>query len=108
LDGFRTLAQQGGIPSANTKAKAGESYHNYGLAFDLSVVNPDGSIDYDPTTYYQFGPIGQSYGLSWGANSKHGGSFQTFNDPRHFELPLMSTSKLRGLSPSQLAALPCP
>ena len=33
-----------------TKAKAGQSYHNYGLAFDICLIkdtNKDGKVDFD-------------------------------------------------------------
>lgn len=36
--GYRSFAQQYSIPSRSTKAGPGESFHNYGLAVDLGVL----------------------------------------------------------------------
>ena len=37
--GYRTFAQQDSIPAKSTNAGPGESFHNYGLAVDLGVLN---------------------------------------------------------------------
>lgn len=62
-----------------TNAKAGYSYHNYGLAFDAApVVN--GKIDWNNTQLYKkMGAIGKSVGLEWG------GDWTKFQDMPHFQ-----------------------
>jgi len=76
------LFEQGRTTPGNivTNAKAWESWHQYGLAFDVAPV--------DPTTgrwpwweapnqiWSQIGFIGQNLGLTWGAS---------FGDRPHFE-----------------------
>lgn len=66
-----------------TRAKAGQSAHNYGLAIDV-VPMVNGKPDWsgaDPV-WQTMGKLGQAAGLTWlGA---HGSSFP--EDP-HFELP---------------------
>lgn len=52
-------------------AKPGYSYHNYGLAFDLSFPKAE--------DYTKAGAIGKSLGLRWG------GEFKEFYDRPHFE-----------------------
>lgn len=66
-----------------TKAKAGQSPHNYGMAFDVCFV---GRVPYPPETdprWLQIGQIGESLGLSWGGPNGKGDRF-TFDRP-HFE-----------------------
>ena len=49
-----------------TWAKAGESYHNYGLAFDFAILR-DHKVDWnDPEPYFKVGEIGEDMGLEWG------------------------------------------
>lgn len=77
------LYQQGrnGHPGAIvTNAPAGESYHNYGLAFDFAMIT-DGKDD------YQVGPhwmtvvgIMKAAGMTWGGDFPKG-----FCDAPHFE-----------------------
>ena len=60
-----------------TNAKAGSSYHNYGLAIDLVVI--EGT---KPDWQYNMGnlkPYADKYGLTWG------GSWAKFKDYPHFE-----------------------
>jgi len=79
-----------------TNAKGGESYHNYGLAFDAAPLNSDLSINWnDPTLYAKMGIIGQSVGLEWG------GRFKTIVDRPHFQFTfgLSITDLLNGKLP---------
>jgi len=65
-----TLYAQGRtIPgSIVTDAKGGESYHNFGLAFDCAPVT-NGLIDWDATDKFnKMGILGQQVGLEWGGN----------------------------------------
>lgn len=49
--GIRTFEAQYNIPSTSTKAGPGESYHNYGFAVDLGVLN---WVDEDGNSYDDF------------------------------------------------------
>lgn len=74
VQGLRTFAQQqalydqGRTTPGNivTKAKAGQSYHNYGLAIDCVPFNPDGlTLNWE----YNFNILTQyaiKYGITWG------------------------------------------
>jgi peptidoglycan L-alanyl-D-glutamate endopeptidase CwlK len=60
-----------------TNAKGGESFHNYGLAFDVAFLR-DGKISYEGN-WWLVGWIGKMIGLSWG------GDWHNFKDRPHFE-----------------------
>jgi hypothetical protein len=62
-----------------TNAKAGQSIHNYRLAFDICpMVN--GKCAWDRTDLFdRVGAIGESLGLTWG------GHFKTITDKAHFQ-----------------------
>lgn len=64
-----------------TNAKGGQSYHNFGLAFDIVVLDAIGKADWDTThrTWTRAGEIGKSVGLEWG------GDWRTFKDMPHFQ-----------------------
>lgn len=78
-----------------TNARGGESYHNWGLAFDAApYVNnsiPWGNIK----KFKQMGYIGEKLGLSWG------GHFTSIVDYPHFEYSfgLSSWDLLNGIKP---------
>lgn len=60
-----------------TNAKAGQSFHNYGVAFDIIfVVNGRRTYSGDWETV---GSIGESLGLEWG------GRWKEFRDRPHFQ-----------------------
>lgn len=70
-----------------TNAPGGHSYHNYGLAFDVCVIDR-GTLnwvegvdvnDNDITDYEELGAIGERLGLQWGGRWK-------FADMPHFQL----------------------
>lgn len=51
-----------------TDAEGGDSYHNWGLAFDCAPME-NGVIDWDTTDkFIQMGNLGQQAGLEWGGN----------------------------------------
>ena len=60
-----------------TNAKAGQSYHNYGLAFDFAILQDqilwdtktDINADQIPD-YQQVGELGEDLGLQWGGRFK--------------------------------------
>jgi peptidoglycan L-alanyl-D-glutamate endopeptidase CwlK len=66
-----------------TKAKPGQSPHNFGMAFDICFA---GKVPYPPETdprWLALGQLGESLGLSWGGPNGKGDKF-TFDRP-HFE-----------------------
>ena len=84
--GFRSISEQDTIYQKGrdligdivTYAKGGQSYHNYGLAFD---VKPD--MSYEDVKNFNFwteiGIIGKKIGFEWG------GDFTVIDDRRHFQ-----------------------
>ena len=96
-DGYRSpeaqdvLHQQGReLPgSIVTYAKAGESYHNYGLAIDFALRLADGSVVWDieqdgngngQSDWLEVAEIGKNLGFEWG------GDWQRFKDYPHLEM----------------------
>lgn len=84
---YRTFAEQdilyaqGRTSPGNivTNAKGGQSFHNYGVAFDVAI-NRNGVLDYNITPFIAW--IGKFIGLEWG------GDFANFVDKPHFQLTL--------------------
>lgn len=86
VQGLRTFPEQQAIYEQGrtkpgqivTKAQAGESYHNYGMAVDIVPLSADGkSLDWN----YKFSELESfalPYGITWG------GHFSS-PDPDHFE-----------------------
>jgi peptidoglycan L-alanyl-D-glutamate endopeptidase CwlK len=63
-----------------TKAKGGQSIHNYGLAFDIGVFSKDGKTYLGESPHYKrVGQLGKDIGLVWG------GDWKGFIDEPHFE-----------------------
>lgn len=84
--GLRTFEEQdnlyakGRTSSGNivTNARAGSSYHNFGLAFDVvEIVN--GSAIWDNPNWKEIGNLGKKYGFEWG------GDWTGFVDKPHFQ-----------------------
>jgi peptidoglycan L-alanyl-D-glutamate endopeptidase CwlK len=81
---FRTFAEQNALyakgrtapGSVVTNAKGGDSYHNYGLAFDVAIID-NGAVSYNITP--EIAAIGARYGLEWGGN------WTSFKDKPHFQ-----------------------
>lgn len=85
--GYRTFAEQDALYKKGrtepgkivTNAKAGESWHNYGLAFDVAFVKADGTIWWpNGSEWADLAQIGKANGLEWG------GDYKTIYDPPHF------------------------
>ena len=88
---LRTMAEQDALYQQGrskpgkvvTKARAGQSPHNYGLAFDIAFVDPgrDGVTWDEPRdgAWEEVGKCGESLGLVWG------GRWKAFPDRPHFE-----------------------
>ena len=87
LSGFRTYAQQDALYAQGrttpgrivTKARAGYSNHNFGIAFDVGVFEGNKYLDESPK-YGAIGVLGADLGLDWGGNWK------TLVDQPHFQL----------------------
>ena len=64
-----------------TKAKGGESYHNFGLAFDIVILDSLGKADWNPAHpgWNAAGALGKSVGLEWG------GDWTGFKDRPHYQ-----------------------
>ena len=60
-----------------TNAKGGESPHNSGEAFDITIFK-DNKPSYDPGAYNRAGAAGNNMGLDWGGR---------FGDRPHFQQP---------------------
>lgn len=97
-DGYRTFEQQNALyakgrtkPGAVvTNSKGGQSYHNYGLAFD-AYYTKDGKVDLKTTIKQDVADIAKELGLDWGGN------FKTIVDKPHFQLTKGKTSQLLAL-----------
>ncbi len=87
LSGFRTYAEQDALYAKGrtapgpvvTKAKAGYSNHNFGIAFDVGVFEGSRYLP-DSAKYKAVGALGMDLGLEWGGNWK------TIVDQPHFQL----------------------
>ena len=64
-----------------TNAKGGQSYHNFGLAFDIVVLDSLGKANWDADhpSWTRAAEIGKSVGLEWG------GDWRSFKDIPHFQ-----------------------
>lgn len=93
---IRTFAEQTALyaqgrttkGSIVTNAKAGYSFHNYGLAFDIVLLIDGKTVSWDTTKDYdgdhvadwqEFVKLAKLHGWAWG------GDFQKFKDYPHFE-----------------------
>lgn len=78
------LYQQGRTTPGNivTNAPAGSSWHEFGLAVDLVVMNPDGTCDWDAAdpAWQKMIETGESLGLFSGSQ------FCSIKDNPHFQL----------------------
>jgi len=91
--GLRTWEEQDGLYAKGrtappvgkqyivTMAKGGESYHNFGLAFDIVVLDAAGKSDWDAKHpgWVLAGQLGATVGLEWG------GTWKGFKDVPHFQ-----------------------
>ena len=85
-----------------TNARGGESYHNFGLAFDILVLDAMGKAEWDPAHpgWRQAADAGKSLGLEWG------GDWQTIKDQPHFQYTGgLTLERCRTLYPDGLAAV---
>lgn len=64
-----------------TNAKGGQSYHNFGLAIDIVILDAIGKADWDTSHpgWRLAADVGKSLGLEWG------GDWTSFKDLPHFQ-----------------------
>ena len=64
-----------------TRAKPGQSWHNWKRAFDVVPMKDGRCVWSDPALWQRIGSLGKLQGLAWG------GDFRSIKDLPHFELP---------------------
>ena len=89
-----------------TNAKGGQSYHNYGLAFDIVLIIDGKEASWDTlkdfdgdkvADWHEVVKIAKKYGWAWG------GDFVSFKDAPHFEKTFgKKTSELKALRKGNL------
>lgn len=87
ISGTRTYAEQDALYAQGrtargpkiTNARAGQSNHNFGIAFDIGVFEGNRYLPESPK-YKAVGALGMDIGLEWG------GSWKTIVDQPHFQL----------------------
>lgn len=88
--GTRTFSEQAALFAKGrtapgpkvTKARPGSSWHNFGLAYDLTLFQGDKNPVWEHPAYDIAGRIGEELGLRWG------GRFKSLVDKPHFERPI--------------------
>jgi hypothetical protein len=88
--GTRTFTEQAALYAKGrtapgpkvTNAKPGSSWHNFGLAYDLTLFQGDKNPVWEHPAYAVAGRIGKELGLRWG------GDFKSIVDRPHFERPI--------------------
>ncbi len=82
--GFRSAAEQARLFESGrnvTRAKAGYSFHNYGLAVDIVFYDKNGQPSWDEGHDWEgLGRLGKELGLEWGGDWKR-------RDRPHFQYP---------------------
>ena len=96
VQGLRTIEEQNALYAQGrttpgervTNARGGQSYHNYGLAFDVVEMN-NGRANWNttPANWNRIRDIGQRFGLEWG------GSWTSFVDRPHFQMTFGHTTR---------------
>jgi len=90
ISALRTYAEQDALYAQGrsksgkvvTHARGGQSWHNFGTAFDIGIFSDDGKTYYgESAAYAQCGKIGEELGLEWGGR-------WDFVDEPHFQLKL--------------------
>jgi len=104
---FRTFDQQDALYAKGrtapgnivTRARAGQSYHNYGLAVDIVLLTPGGGVSWDMNLdqdrdgtpdWSEIVYVFKHFGWKWG------GDWTSFKDYPHFEKTFgLTTAELR-------------
>ncbi len=105
IDGTRTYAEQDKLYAQGrtapgkivTNARGGQSWHNFGVAWDIGVFAPLGAYLGDSPYYDKAGEIGRIQGLEWG------GDWRTFQDKPHFQLAGFTLAKLQDMKQNGIA-----
>lgn len=88
ISGTRTYEEQNGLYRKGrfgnpgpivTKARGGESNHNFGIAWDIGIFDNGRYLGESPL-YDQAGAVGVIQGVEWGGN------WRTFQDRPHYQL----------------------
>lgn len=85
-----------------TNARGGYSWHNFGLAYDIVILDSVGKADWDTSHpgWARAAAIGKSLGLQWG------GDWQSFKDLPHFQRTgNLTLSQCRKLYPQGLETI---
>ncbi len=85
---YRTIAEQNDLFAQGrtkagkivTKARGGESYHNYGLAIDLCEMSSDDKEVLWNFDMAKLDDIAKKHGIEWG------GDWQSIKDRPHFQI----------------------
>lgn len=88
VQGLRTFAESDALYAQGrtkpgpivTKAAAGQSYHNYGLAFDFAMITDGKDDETVGPLWMKVVAVMEKYGMTWGGNFPEG-----FHDNPHFE-----------------------
>ena len=97
-DGLRTFSEQDKLYAQGrtssgkivTNARGGQSYHNYGLAFDCYLTE-GGKVTFKKAVNSEIAKIGKDLGLEWG------GDWKSLKDMPHFQLTKGKVSDLLAL-----------
>lgn len=92
VQGLRTIQEQNDLYAQGrtrpglivTRARGGQSFHNFGLAIDVAIVNPNGALNWNSVSP-QVVEIARQEGFEWG------GSWQGFPDRPHFQMTFGET-----------------
>lgn len=104
--GTRTFAEQAKIYAQGrtapgkivTRAKPGSSWHNFGVAYDITLFSGKNPV-WESPKYTRAGEIGEELGLRWG------GRFKSLVDRPHFERPLgLTLAQARSKYPKGIVA----
>ncbi|MEZ5536372.1 MAG: M15 family metallopeptidase [Thiolinea sp.] len=88
-----------------TKKGPGESFHNFGLAWDVGVFTTSGAYLTDKAAYKKVGRIADAPELTWGGSSWR---FLFFRDYPHYQLERASQAGLDQLRASFEQGTACP
>src|SRR5260221_3137466 len=88
VQGLRTFAESDALYAQGrttpgpivTKAAAGQSYHNYGLAFDFAMITNGKDDSIVGPNWMKIVSIMKAHGMTWGGDFPEG-----FHDNPHFE-----------------------
>jgi peptidoglycan LD-endopeptidase CwlK len=81
-----------------TKARGGQSWHNFGLAFDIGIFSADSKTYYgESAAYKEVGKLGEALGLEWGGNWDFVDEPHFQYNPKKYSLAEMRERKEKGL-----------